>query len=50
MPSREEFLAQARAMFARTISLEEIVDRAREIVLASVRARLAPVSVPARRP
>jgi stearoyl-CoA desaturase (Delta-9 desaturase) len=50
MPSREEFLAQARAMFARTISLEEIVDRAHEILLASVRARLVPATVPARRP
>ena len=50
MPSREEFLAQARAMFARTISLEEIVDRAHEILVASVRARLVPQTVPARRP
>jgi stearoyl-CoA desaturase (delta-9 desaturase) len=47
MPSRDEFLAQARAMFARTISLDEIVDRAYELVLASVGTRLAPVAVPA---
>jgi stearoyl-CoA desaturase (delta-9 desaturase) len=48
MPSREEFLAQAKAMFARTISLDEIVDRAYELVLASVGTRLAPAAVPVR--
>jgi stearoyl-CoA desaturase (delta-9 desaturase) len=48
MPSRDEVLAQAKAMFARTISLDEIVDRAYEIVLASVGTRLAPMAVPAR--
>ncbi|HJR22332.1 MAG TPA: fatty acid desaturase, partial [Dongiaceae bacterium] len=32
MPSRDEVLAQAKAMFARTISLDEIVDRAYELV------------------
>ena len=42
MPSRDEFLAQAKAMFARTISIDEIVDRAYELVLASVGTRLAP--------
>jgi stearoyl-CoA desaturase (delta-9 desaturase) len=47
MPSRDEFLAQAKAMFARTISLDEIVDRAYELVLASVGARLAPIRVAA---
>jgi stearoyl-CoA desaturase (delta-9 desaturase) len=45
VPSREEFLSQARAMFARTISLDEIVDRARELLLASVGARLVPIPV-----
>jgi stearoyl-CoA desaturase (delta-9 desaturase) len=44
MPSREEFLAQASAMFARSPSLDEIVDRAHQLLLASVRMRLAPVS------
>ena len=34
MPSREEILAQAKAMFARTRSLEEIVDRAHELCSA----------------
>jgi stearoyl-CoA desaturase (delta-9 desaturase) len=47
MPSRDEFLAQAKAMFARTISLDEIVDRAYDLVLASVGARLAPIRVAA---
>ncbi len=44
MPSREEFLRQARAMFARTKSLDEIVDRAYELLLASVGTRLAAAS------
>ena len=41
IPSREEFLREARAMFARTKSLDEIVDRAYELLLASVGTRLA---------
>lgn len=41
LPSREEILATARAMFARTRSLDEIVDRAYEMLLASVSAHLA---------
>jgi stearoyl-CoA desaturase (delta-9 desaturase) len=47
LPSRDEFLAQARAMFAKTPSLDEIVDRAYELLLASVGTRLAS---PARQP
>jgi stearoyl-CoA desaturase (Delta-9 desaturase) len=47
MPSRDEVLAQAKAMFARTISMDEIVDRAYELVLASVGTRLVPIAVPA---
>jgi stearoyl-CoA desaturase (Delta-9 desaturase) len=44
MPTREDFLAQAKAMFARTPSLDEIADRAYEILLASVgRCLAAPV-------
>jgi stearoyl-CoA desaturase (delta-9 desaturase) len=46
VPSRDEFLAQAKAMFARTISLDEIVDRAHELLLASVGARLAAIRMP----
>ena len=41
IPSREEFSAQARAMFARTPSLDEIVDRAYLLLLSSVGAHLA---------
>jgi stearoyl-CoA desaturase (Delta-9 desaturase) len=41
IPSREEFLAQAKAMFVRTGSLDEIVDRAHELLLAAVGTRLA---------
>jgi stearoyl-CoA desaturase (delta-9 desaturase) len=40
IPSREEFSAEATAMFARSPSLDEIVDRAYELVLASVGMRL----------
>jgi stearoyl-CoA desaturase (Delta-9 desaturase) len=44
IPSREEFLREAKAMFARTTSLDEIVDRAHELLIASVGARLtAPI-------
>jgi stearoyl-CoA desaturase (delta-9 desaturase) len=44
IPTREEFVHEARAMFARTKSLDEIVDRAYELLLASVGARLmAPI-------
>ena len=46
IPSREEFLREARAMFARTKSLEEIVDRAYEKLLAAVGTRLtAPAEI-----
>ncbi len=41
LPSREEFMAEAKAMFARTRSLDEIVDRAYELLLSSVGARLS---------
>jgi len=41
IPTREEFLHEARAMFARTRSLDEIVDHAYELLLASVGSRLA---------
>ena len=41
IPSREEFLSQAKAMFARTPSLDDIVDRAYTLLLASVHTRLA---------
>jgi stearoyl-CoA desaturase (Delta-9 desaturase) len=41
IPSREEFLAQAKAMFTPTRSLDEIVDHAYELLLAYVGTRLA---------
>ncbi|HWV44045.1 acyl-CoA desaturase [Pseudorhodoplanes sp.] len=47
VPSREALLAEARAMFARTPSLDEIVDRAHNLLLTSIGQRLAS-SVPAR--
>lgn len=41
IPSRAECLAQAEAMFARTVSLDEIVDRCHEMLLASIGRHLA---------
>jgi stearoyl-CoA desaturase (delta-9 desaturase) len=40
VPTRDQFLTEARAMFARTISLDDIVDRAHELLLESVGALL----------
>jgi stearoyl-CoA desaturase (delta-9 desaturase) len=40
IPSREKFLIEARALFVPSASIDEIVDRARERVLASVSMRL----------
>ena len=47
VPTREELLAQAQAMFARTPSLDEIVDRAYQLLLGSVGSQLV-ASVPQR--
>ena len=44
MPTREEFRAEAKAMFARTPSLDEIADRAYQLLLASVDKRLSSAS------
>lgn len=41
MPTREEFMAEAKVMFAKTRSLDDIINRAYEIVLASVGTHLA---------
>jgi stearoyl-CoA desaturase (delta-9 desaturase) len=46
MPSREDLLTEARALFAKTPSLEEIVDRAHQMVLAAVGKQLG-TSAPA---
>jgi stearoyl-CoA desaturase (delta-9 desaturase) len=40
LPSRNEILAQATTMFARTASMDEIVDRAHGLVLEAIGARL----------
>ena len=40
IPTRDELLAQAQAMFARTRSLDEIVDRAHQLLLGAVGLRL----------
>ncbi len=46
IPSRDEFMREASAMFARTPSLDEIVDRAYDLLIASLGARLmAPLEV-----
>jgi stearoyl-CoA desaturase (Delta-9 desaturase) len=45
LPTREEILATATAMLARTPSLDDIVDRAHGLVLDAVGARLAAVPV-----
>ena len=41
MPSREEFLTQAKAMFAKTPSLDDIVDQAYALLLSSVVSRVS---------
>ncbi len=41
MPTREELVAQAKAMFARTPSRDAIVDRAYELLHDTVGMRLA---------
>jgi stearoyl-CoA desaturase (delta-9 desaturase) len=41
LPSREDLFARARGIFAKTKSLDEIIDRANELLLAAVGAHLA---------
>ena len=41
LPTRDELATHARAMFVNTTSLDEIVDRAHEMILASVGGRIA---------
>ena len=45
IPSRDAIVARAKAMLAKTPSLDEIVDRAHEILLVAVSARLAEVEI-----
>ncbi len=47
LPTRAELAARARAMFARTPSVDDIVDRAHRMVLDAVSARLRAVPVQA---
>jgi stearoyl-CoA desaturase (delta-9 desaturase) len=47
LPTRAECAARARAMFARTPSVDDIVDRAYQLVLDAVSARLCAVPVQA---
>ena len=42
LPSRDEFMATARQMFAKTRSLDDIIDRAYDYFLAAVGNRLTP--------
>jgi stearoyl-CoA desaturase (Delta-9 desaturase) len=47
MPTREQFLAEAKAIFVKTPSLDEIVDRAYALLSTAVGARVAAaISVP----
>jgi stearoyl-CoA desaturase (Delta-9 desaturase) len=48
LPTKQDILAQAKAMYASTPSLEDIADRAHALILDAVGARLCPVVVPAR--
>jgi stearoyl-CoA desaturase (delta-9 desaturase) len=41
MPTRDQLLAEAQNMFAKTISLDDIVDRAHELLVESVSHLLA---------
>jgi stearoyl-CoA desaturase (delta-9 desaturase) len=41
MPTRDQFLAEARQMFVKTRSLDDIVDRAYELLVESVGSLLA---------
>ncbi len=48
IPSRADLLAEAKVLFAKTTSMDDIVDRARELLLAAVGERLSgPAEQPA---
>jgi stearoyl-CoA desaturase (Delta-9 desaturase) len=42
LPTRHEILARGTAMFSRTPSMDDIVDRAHELILDAIGARLCP--------
>jgi stearoyl-CoA desaturase (Delta-9 desaturase) len=48
LPTRQEILARAIIMYARTPSMEAIVDRAHALILEAISARLHPAGLPAR--
>ena len=50
LPTRQDILAQAKAMYASTPSLDDIADRAHALLLDAVGAKLCPVPVRASRP
>jgi stearoyl-CoA desaturase (delta-9 desaturase) len=45
LPTKQDILAQAKAMYASTPSMEDIADRAHALILDAVGARLCPVPV-----
>jgi stearoyl-CoA desaturase (Delta-9 desaturase) len=45
LPTRHEILARGMAMFSRTPSMDDIVDRAHELILDAIGARLCPNQV-----
>ena len=47
LPSREEILARATAMYAKTPSIEQVVDRAYGLLVEAIGNRLRATSVPA---
>jgi stearoyl-CoA desaturase (delta-9 desaturase) len=42
LPTRNEILNRATAMFARTPSIDDIVDQAQRVILDAIGARLCP--------
>jgi len=49
LPTKQDILAQAKAMYTSTPSLEDIADRAHALLLDAVGARLCPVPVPVKK-
>jgi len=49
LPTRQDILAQAKAMYTSTPSLEDIADRAHALLLDAVGARICPVPVPVKK-
>jgi stearoyl-CoA desaturase (delta-9 desaturase) len=47
LPTRHDILARAKAMFAETPSMEDIVNRAHAVILEGIGARLCAMAVAA---